>query len=585
MSQENNDNRTALGTGYSFDKEELRESIGWLIKLRWIGVLSVLVGTHVIREIAFMSFPLIPVYIILGFAAAYNFYFKWQLKFPAADLKKIALFQIFLDQITLALAMYFSGGCDSPFIYFFIFHIVISGIILPWKYTFAFGGLAVFYPASIIGLKYIGLLPHYGIFKNEPMIFADLTVMVSYGFVFISTIFLTAYFVTFLSRKLYKKHEEIRRLYTLSERLRSSIRLKEVIEIIEKELCGFAGASKSAYLPLDKEKRVLIFKNTTEEISIPLIDRNSFTDAILKGSAMTIDHRTLTSGYETAVLNSMGIKRALVLPIMAASLRPCYEYFNCTDIECAAYGKEAGKCWQVASLHCKGRIMRNFLEKLDACLSCELFTPVGLYVLDISREHMPLEEFDISACMRLLDASGLAVSNALLYEKTMELSKTDGLTGLKNHREFKEAFNAEILRAKRYQRPSSLLMIDIDYFKNYNDAHGHPQGDILLKKLAELIKENLQNTDVVARYGGEEFAALLLETPKDQAESIAERLRSMIEWCRFPKEETQPDGKVTISIGVSSFPDDGNSAEGVLHAADKALYEAKRTGRNKVVSA
>ena len=99
------------------------------------------------------------------------------------------------------------------------------------------------------------------------------------------------------------------------------------------------------------------------------------------------------------------------------------------------------------------------------------------------------------------------------------------------------------------------------------------------------MKENLKDTDVVARYGGEEFAILLLETPKDQAESIAERLRNMIEWCRFPKEETQPDGKITVSIGVSAFPDDGDSAEGVLHAADEALYEAKRAGRNRVVSA
>ena len=581
MAEGKNNNRT----GYSFDKEELRESIGWLIKLRWIGILGVLVGTHVIREAAFLSFSLIPVYAILGFAALYNLYFRWKSKFPQANLKKLALLQIFLDQVTLAEAVYFSGGCDSPFVYFFIFHIVISGIILPWKYTFAFGGLAIFFPALVMGLKHIGVLPHYGIFKDEPMLFRDFTVMSSYGVVFLSTIFLTAYFVTYLSRKLYKKHEEIRRLYTLSERLRSSIRLREVIEIIEKELCGFAGATKGVYIPLDKEKRVLIFKNNNEAINIPLLDSNSFTEAIMKGSAMTIDHRALTSGYEASVLKALGIKRAFVLPIMAASLRPCYEYFNCPDTECAGYGKEAVKCWQVVSTHCKGRIMRNVIEKLDACLACELFTPVGLYVLDTSREHMPFEEFDINACMRLLDASGLAVSNALLYEKTMELSKTDGLTGLKNHREFKDAFNAEILRAKRYQRPSSLLMIDIDYFKNYNDTNGHPQGDILLKKLAELMKENLKDTDVVARYGGEEFAILLLETPKDQAESIAERLRNMIEWCRFPKEETQPDGKITVSIGVSAFPDDGDSAEGVLHAADEALYEAKRAGRNRVVSA
>ena len=588
MAEENN-NPERLGTGYSFDKEELRESMGWLIKLRWIGILGVLVGTHVIREIPFLSFSLIPVYIILGFAALYNLYFRRELKFPAADLKKLAVLQIFLDQITLALAVYFSGGCDSPFIYFFIFHIVISGIILPWKYTFAFGGLAIFFPALVMGLKHIGLLPHYGIFKNEPMIFADLTVMASYGIVFISTIFLTAYFVTYLSRKLYQKHEEIRRLYALSERLRSSIRLTEVIEIIEKELCGFAHACSCIYMPLDKERRVLVFNNKSasggEEINIPLLDRNSFTEAIMKGCAMSIDQRTLTSEYEASVLKALGIKRALALPIMAASLRPCYEYFNCTDTECAAYGKEAGRCWQVASTHCKGRVMRNIIEKLDACLACELFTPVGLYVLDTSREHMPLEEFDINACMRLLDASGLAVSNALLYEKTMELSKTDGLTGLKNHREFKEAFSAEILRAKRYQRPVSLLMMDIDYFKNYNDAHGHPQGDILLKKLAELMKENLKDTDVVARYGGEEFAILLLETAKDQAEQIAERLRNMIEWCRFPKETTQPDGKLTVSIGLGAFPDDGDTAEQVLHAADEALYKAKEAGRNRVVSA
>jgi len=577
--------KTVTRISYTFDKEELRESIGWLIKLRWIGIVGVLVGTHIIREVAFLSFSLIPVYLILGFAALYNFYFGWKAKFPKADLKKLALSQILLDQLTLAAAVYFSGGCDSPFIYFFIFHIVISGIILPWKYTFAFGGLAIIFPASVMWLKHVGLLPHYGIFKTEPLIFTDLTVMGSYGIVFISTIFLTAYFVTYLSRKLYKKHEEIRRLYILSERLRSSIRLKEVIEIIEKELCGFANSPNCVYMPLDKERRALTFKTGANEINIPLLDNNSFTEAIMKGCAMTIDQRAFTSEYEAGVLNALGIKRALVLPIMAASLKPCFDYFNCTDTECATYGEEAGKCWQLSTTHCKGRVMRNLIEKLDACLACELFTPVGLYVMDITREHMPLEEFDIKACLRLLDASGLAVSNALLYEKTMELSKTDGLTGLKNHREFKESLNAEILRAKRYQRPNSLLMIDLDYFKHYNDTNGHPQGDVLLKKLADLIKENLKDTDVVARYGGEEFAVLLLETPKDQAEAIAERLRNMIEWCRFPKEDTQPDGKLTVSLGLSSFPDDGDTAEQVLHAADEALYEAKRTGKNKVVAA
>lgn len=275
----------------------------------------------------------------------------------------------------------------------------------------------------------------------------------------------------------------------------------------------------------------------------------------------------------------------MIFPVIAAYLSPCYKYFHCNDTECGAYGKDGGKCWQLSVTHCKGRIMRNFLEKLDTCLSCELFTPVGLYALNIPKEYMPFGRIDMDACMKLLDAAGLAVSNALLYEKTIELSKTDGLTGLKNHREFKEAFNAEFLRAKRYQRPFSLFMLDIDDFKHYNDTNGHPQGDVLLKKLSELIKENLKDTDVVARYGGEEFAILLLETSKDQGVTIAERLRGMIEWCKFPKEETQPGKKVTVSIGVSGYPYDGDSAEEILKAADKALYRAKKEGKNRVIYA
>lgn len=273
---------------YSIITEELKERLKWLIRLRWVGILGVLIATHVVREIAFLSFSLIPVYSILGIAALYNIYFRWRLKFPEENIKRLAISQIFLDQITLALAMYFSGGCDSPFIYFFIFHVVISGIILPWRYTFTIAGLAIFFPAMVMGLKHFGILPHYGIFRDEPMIFTNITIMGSYGLVFIATIFLTAYFVTYLSKKLYEKNEETRNLYALSERLRSSIKLKEVIEIVEKELCEFTGTSKSTYIPLDKDRRILTFKTSDKEISIPLIDRNSFTEALLKGTAMTI---------------------------------------------------------------------------------------------------------------------------------------------------------------------------------------------------------------------------------------------------------------------------------------------------------
>jgi diguanylate cyclase (GGDEF)-like protein len=567
------------------DSKDLRERLRWLVGLRWIGILSVFVTTHVVRELSALSFSLIPVYAILGFAALYNLFFSWSLRFPNHDARKIAVAQIFLDQFTLALAMYFSGGCDSPFIYFFIFHIVISGILLPWGYTLVFAFLAVLFPMAVMGLKHYGILPHFGIFKDEPMLFTNLTVVASYGVAFVATIFLTAYFVTYLSRRLHEKNEEIRRLYALSERLRSSIRIAEVISIIERELCGFTGINRSRYIPLDKSRRVLTVSSPEKELNIPLVDRNSLTESLLRGAPMAIDYRTIASDYEKEVMDLMGAKKVLLLPVLAASLSSCYRYFQCSDTKCPVYGDEAGKCWQVSATHCRGRIFRNNVEKLDSCLSCELFTPVGLYALNVTAEYTPFEKVDMEACMRLLDAAGLAVSNALLYEKTLGLSKIDGLTGLKNHREFKEAFAAECLRAKRYQRGLGMMMLDVDHFKNYNDTHGHPQGDILLKKLAELIGENLKDTDVVARYGGEEFAVLLFETTKQEAVNVAERLRHMVEWCKFPKEETQPGGKITVSVGVSGYPDDGDNMETLLSAADAALYRAKRAGRNRVIAA
>jgi len=566
---------------------ELKQRLLWLIKIRWAGILGVLIVTHVLREVAVLSFSLLPVYSILGLAAALNLAYQYRLHFPQANLEHLSFVQIVMDQIILALAVYFSGGCDSPFIYFFIFHVVISGIILPWRYSFLFAGVAVLLPSVVLGLKHAGILPHYGIFRNEPVIFTDSTVIASYGLAFISTIFLTAYFVTYLSRQLHERNEEVLRLYALSERLRSSIRLQEVISIIEQELRGIVGATTSAYLPINRERRYLTLTGNGQELHIPLVDKNSFTNAVLRGSAMIVDSRLLTSDYEVKALDMIGAKRCMILPIMAAALQPCYEFFQCGDANCSAYqNRDNTRCWELAGTHCKGTLIGNYVDKLALCMECELFTPVGVFLMSLPTEYIPLANSSMEASMRLLEATGMAVSNALLYEKTIQLSKTDGLTGLKNYREFKDALAAEVLRAKRYKRPFSLLLIDVDHFKQYNDSNGHPQGDILLKKIADLLKENFKDTDVVARYGGEEFAIILVETgEKGQAVAIAERLRNMIDWCKFPKQETQPGGKVTVSIGVSCYPQDSDSAEELLKAADEALYTAKKKGRNRVVAA
>jgi diguanylate cyclase (GGDEF)-like protein len=163
-----------------------------------------------------------------------------------------------------------------------------------------------------------------------------------------------------------------------------------------------------------------------------------------------------------------------------------------------------------------------------------------------------------------------------------DLANHDSLTGLHNHRCFQEALSMELNRDVRYHREFSLLFMDVDYFKVYNDTHGHPAGDELLKSFAALVKELLRQSDFFARYGGEEFIAILPETSKDGAAMVAESIRDIVDNHPFPGQDKQPEGNLTISLGVSTFPEDGGSPKTLISKADKALYRAKHTGRNKV---
>jgi len=175
----------------------------------------------------------------------------------------------------------------------------------------------------------------------------------------------------------------------------------------------------------------------------------------------------------------------------------------------------------------------------------------------------------------------LRIQKALEHARTRRLACTDGLTEVYNHRTFQERLTQEIARANRYGRPLSLLMIDVDHFKVYNDTYGHPEGDIVLQDLARLLREVSRSSDTVARYGGEEFAVILPETDGVNAQKIGERLREQVERHAFRGQELMPGGTLTISIGVATHTSAG-SKDALLQAADTALYTAKREGRNRV---
>lgn len=171
-----------------------------------------------------------------------------------------------------------------------------------------------------------------------------------------------------------------------------------------------------------------------------------------------------------------------------------------------------------------------------------------------------------------------------LHRIAEQLAITDGVTGLYNHRHFQERLGEEVARTARYGRPLSLIMIDIDNFKSYNDAYGHLAGDVALRAVAKLLTRTVRSTDFVARYGGEEFVIILLEAGKDEGLRIAEKIRQRVEQQVFPGEESQPGGNLTVSVGVATFPTHAASKQELIEAADRAMYIAKRNGRNRVSS-
>jgi len=177
---------------------------------------------------------------------------------------------------------------------------------------------------------------------------------------------------------------------------------------------------------------------------------------------------------------------------------------------------------------------------------------------------------------------GIAIANAKLYETIKTLAITDELTKLANYRFFRQMLDKEVARAKRYQKKFSLVMFDIDYFKNYNDTNGHDQGNIALRTIGEILLNLSRTSDTPARFGGEEFIVILPETSKKEGCCFAERVRKEVEKTKFKGEHHQPNKKLTISSGVAEFPCDGETAMGIIKAADIACYEAKNGGRNRI---
>ena len=163
-----------------------------------------------------------------------------------------------------------------------------------------------------------------------------------------------------------------------------------------------------------------------------------------------------------------------------------------------------------------------------------------------------------------------------------EMAITDPLTGLYNYRFFNQRLNQEADKARRFRRQLSLIILDIDNFKDFNDSYGHPAGDTALRETAKIFRDNIRDLDVLARYGGEEFMVLLPETGPDIAFMVAERIRQAVENHIFSMADDQPELSITISGGIATYPDNATTADGLVKKADDVLYLAKNRGRNNI---
>ncbi len=197
------------------------------------------------------------------------------------------------------------------------------------------------------------------------------------------------------------------------------------------------------------------------------------------------------------------------------------------------------------------------------------------------------DDIDLSLIESIAPQMAMALDRAEWQEKATQfqlMSITDPLTGLLNRRYLEERLNEELSRSKRYGYPMSFMMIDIDDFKHYNDRNGHQAGDHALVLTAHCLKSSLRLADVASRYGGEEFCILLPQTALEEAAVIAERIRQMIHGTSYPHGKAQPQGAVTVSIGLSSFSRYLDTPATVIRAADRALYHAKSHGKNRIVA-
>jgi diguanylate cyclase (GGDEF)-like protein len=220
--------------------------------------------------------------------------------------------------------------------------------------------------------------------------------------------------------------------------------------------------------------------------------------------------------------------------------------------------------------------------RTSACLAAPLKvrdTTLGVLVAVNRIDASPFHERHLRVLSLLANQTAIAIENAKLYRRAEQLAITDDLTQVYNYRFLKMALRREVKRAARFSQRFSILMVDVDNLKKYNDRNGHLRGSEVLRQVAQVLTREARSIDLVAKYGGDEFVVILPQTTREGACVLAERVKVSTESTAFPLAEP---GLITVSLGVATYPENGITAGELLESADIALYAAKQSGKNRV---
>ncbi len=375
-----------------------------------------------------------------------------------------------------------------------------------------------------------------------------------------------------LERELERTRTELRILYEITMALRANMQLEEILYMVLAAITSQKGLGfERAMLFLVDERRGKVDGSMAME----------------RWNAGGIPHSEVEEDGLTEVLSSFeewlaAADKSFYDRVRRVSLPLDEEKGGIIARTCME-----GMVYEITTPHLREKVKDEVLEELGCAtfVSVPIFArsrTLGAIVADSGDGCKEISKDDVRMLVMLANQAGRAIDNYHLYQQTLRMAKTDSLTGLWNHATMHELLEEEMKRCKKVGKPLSVLMIDIDHFKAYNDVAGHVRGDAVLRAVSGVIRRAAAGEGgEAARYGGEEFLVILPGISRQRAFEVAEGIRIAVEKEDFDKEELLKGGQITVSIGVACWPEDAASKDDLISKADMALYAAKRGGRNR----